>query len=90
MIAIKITVIIITVNITEVMEEETYASKNIFAWHRYKNAKDNRYMNHQIDGNTGQRNTPNVFIFVCFICSVPGQCKQHCHVALYQFHDLAT
>ena len=36
------------------------------------------------------RNASNSRHYVCSIHSVPGHYEQHHHVAMYQFHDLAT
>ena len=46
------------------------------------NVNDRIYASHELDYNTGQRNTPNSF-------SVPEHHENHCLVAMYRFQDLA-
>ena len=52
-------------------------NNNRFACHRYCDVNDTRYNNHEIDGKTCQRYTPNVHQYVCSICSVSGLYEQH-------------
>ena len=77
---------IIIVKIIEVTEEEAMPA-NMDMSKDVVMSIDGWKNNHQLDDHTGQRSIPNVYHYICSICSVQGYYEQHGHVAVCQFQD---
>ena len=68
---------------TEVMEEEPIPP--VIGLHGEGIMSMTGYNNHQLHGNTSQMYVIMFGLFAVFLDT-----EQHCHVAVYQFQDLAT